>query len=304
MSATVWSLESLGWKLGIRAEQLEDLARRAPRLYKPYLKKRPGKKPRKIDNPADELKAIQRKIYRLLLRPLEVPEHLHGGVNGRSPFTNALQHLGKPYIVRIDIRDFFPSITDRQVYNIWRTLGYGPKPASVLTALTTFRARLPQGVPTSTALANLVLLAPDSEIQRRAVLEGCIFTRFVDDLAFSGSRPQALIEKAIGILGSAGFRISRKKLAIMRNSERQELTGYGLNSPRGPSVPRYRRSRVRAAIHQLGGFSTLPEVTEEQHHSVRGRISKLRRPTLAAPWRFDSNSLKRLSPRLRREFST
>lgn len=294
MSAVVWSLNGLGRKLRIEAERLEELALNAPQLYSPYLKKRPGKKPREIANPSGPLKGVQREIHRTLLKPLYIPDHLHGGVGGRSPLTNALQHLGQLYVVRIDIRDFFPSITDRQVYDVWWKLGYGSQPASVLTALTTFRARLPQGAPTSTSLANLVLLAPDSEIQRLANSEGCRFTRFVDDLALSGNRPQGLIDTTVRILMAAGFRISRRKLVVMRGSELQELTGLGLNSPRGPSVPRYKRSRVRAAIHQLGD-GTSQEAAEEQISSVVGRIRHIEKTNPGSASALRRQLLKKIS---------
>lgn len=272
----LWSLNSLGWKLGIEAKGLEDLARSAARCYRPYLKKRSGKKPRLIANPSPALKCVQRKIYRLLLRPIQFPEHLHGGMKGRSPWTNALQHLARPYVIKLDIRDFFPSITDRQVYVVWQRLGYGLHPAGLLTALTTFRARLPQGAPTSSSLANLVLLDPDSELQQRAAAVGCEFTRFVDDLALSGDRPQGLVEAAVRLLREAGFRVSHRKLVVMPGSELQELTGFSVNSPHGPSVPRYRRSRVRAAIHQLPVIYD-DELAQQQLRSTVGRIEHIAR---------------------------
>src|SRR6185436_20457188 len=78
------------------------------------------------------------------------------------PQTNAFQHLGKHLVVRIDIQDFFSSITDRQIYSVWADkLGNSPPVASLLTTLTTYRRHLPQGAPTSTYLANLVLLGAD-----------------------------------------------------------------------------------------------------------------------------------------------
>src|SRR6202023_2067906 len=170
------SVAGLGRKLSIRASTLEELAASAPDHYNPFPMERPGKKPRYIDNPDRPLKAVQRRIYLLLLKPIQMPEYLHGGVTGCSPRTNAALHVGTHLVVRLDLKDFFPSITPRQVYAIWEGLGYCPAAASVLTSLTTFRFHLPQGAPTSTSLANLVLHDTDTRISRAAALVGDRYT--------------------------------------------------------------------------------------------------------------------------------
>jgi len=97
----------------------------------------------------------------------------------------------------------------------------------------------------------LVLRDADSEIRAAASMAGCIFTRYVDDLIFSGAASQDLVATAIEALRKAGFRVARAKIALMRARELQEVTGLSVNSHLGPSVPRYKRSRVRAAIHSL-----------------------------------------------------
>ncbi len=251
MNSPLWSLKILAKKLGIDLGFLEEAARNAGRSYSPFLKKRPGKKPRTIDNPSDILKAIQRKILSRLLEQEVVPKHLHGSLKGRSPTSNAENHLGQRFVIRIDIVDFFPSVSDRQIYDTWITLGYGATPARLLTALTTFRHRLPQGAPTSSLLANLVLKDADKVLVDAAASAACNFTRYVDDLVFSGDFPQRLVQCAAEALQNAGFRVSRKKLVIMPSSSLQEVTGLGVNSPKGPSIPRYKRSKIRAGIHQL-----------------------------------------------------
>jgi RNA-directed DNA polymerase len=152
MSKTrILSLNRLAWTLGIPREVLESLAAVAGHHYRPFLLERQGKKPRLIDNPDRCLKDTQRKIYKRLLKDLKFPEYLHGGIKGKSPKTNAAKHLGKRLVVRLDLEDFFPSITNRQVYSVWsRNLDNSPPVSRLLTLLTTYRRRLPQGAPTST----------------------------------------------------------------------------------------------------------------------------------------------------------
>lgn len=251
MNSPLWSLKVLAKKMGIDLAFLEEIARSAEQNYSPFLKKRTGKKPRTIDNPSDTLKAIQRKILSRLLEQEVVPLHLHGSLKGRSPISNAKSHLGQRYVIRIDIVDFFPSVSDKQIYDTWTGLGYGAPPARLLTALTTFRHRLPQGAPISSFLANLVLREADKVLVDAAASAGCNFTRYVDDLVFSGDFPQGLVQCTADALQDAGFRVSRKKLVIMPSSSLQEVTGLGVNSTKGPSVPRYKRNKIRAGIHQL-----------------------------------------------------
>jgi RNA-directed DNA polymerase len=271
------SLNRLAWTLGIRRITLEELATAAASHYHPFLLKRPGKKPRQIDNPDPQLKSVQGTINRMLLKDFPFPEYVHGGIKGRSPYTNAREHLNKRSVVRLDVRDFFPSITDQQVYSVWiQKLGCSRPVASLLTALTTYHRHLPQGAPTSSSLANLMLLDADMEIYQAASQAGCSYTRYVDDLILSGDHPQALIEGALQALQKTGFRISRKKLLIMRADCPQEVTGLSVNSRKGPSVPRHRRDQIRAAINQL---KSIPRGAEFNRltNSVRGRIGHLSR---------------------------
>jgi RNA-directed DNA polymerase len=276
MTDSPLSLKGLGRKICIPQEELKALAANAVRCYEPF-NLVTGAKVRVIDNPVGRLKVAQRRIYRSLLRPLDLPWHVQGGVRGRSSLANAQAHLGKRFVVRIDLKDFFPSITDQQIYSVWaKHLGYIPAVAGLLTSLTTFRHHLPQGASTSSALANLVLLKPDSEILSAALSVGCTFSRYVDDLIISGDRPQELIDLAFRVLQRGGFKISRKKLAVMPAHTRQEATGYTVNSALGASVPRYKRDQVRAALKELEQ-TTQAEEFDKRAGSIRGRILHIAR---------------------------
>src|ERR1700688_956065 len=266
------SIRDLAWRLRIAAAELVSLAKSASAHYQPFPKERPGKRPRQIDNPDKELKRVQRRIHNILLKPLDMPGHLHGGISKRSTRTNSSCHLGSRMLVQLDLKDFFPSIEPKHVYNVWLRLGCAPRVASLLTALTTYNYRLPQGAPTSSALANLALLDADSTINQAGSRSGCIFTRFVDDLSLSGDQPQVLIGFVALTVQRSGFRLSRKKQRIMPGSGKQEVTGLSVNKRRGPSISRKKRDRVRSAIHQLSGLRTADDFNRAVT-SLRGRIS-------------------------------
>lgn len=276
MNASIWSLRGIGWTLGIDAKRLEAVASSVGQYYQPFSKQEIGKKARHIDNPTGALKEIQQRIYHKLLKPLQFPNHLHGGLRGRSAESNARQHLAKKCVLHIDIADFFPSVRDSQIYQTWSSLGYGASPARLLTRLTTYEHRLPQGAATSTALANLVLLESDLVVLEPSCAQGVDFTRFVDDLNLSGDSPQLLIHETITALSDAGFRVSRKKLELMYSSGLQEVTGLGVNSPSGPSVPRYKRDKIRAGVHCLAAIKSDSE-REKAKRILMGRIGYINR---------------------------
>jgi RNA-directed DNA polymerase len=116
-------------------------------------------------------------------------------------------------VINIDVRAFFDEVRHRVVYRMLRKeLAFGREVARLITQLTTLRAALPQGSPTSTVLANLVLAAPiDTAISRSARQLDVEYTRFVDDISFSGNDPRPLINEVGKLLSRRGLRMHRKK---------------------------------------------------------------------------------------------
>src|SRR5437660_1125750 len=120
-SATLdlYSMKQLEILLGRSRVELKDLASKAIHFYKPFpLKTKPRRfakkvepvKKRWIDNPIDPLKTIQSRVQERILSPLLLPEHLLGGVKGKSILDNARLHIGARCLVTIDIKNFYPSI--------------------------------------------------------------------------------------------------------------------------------------------------------------------------------------------------
>ncbi|HVF61766.1 MAG TPA: reverse transcriptase family protein [Thermoanaerobaculia bacterium] len=297
---TIVSLRGLAQKLGVSKEELRTMASEAGRHYREFTLKR-GDKTRVI-RPADPaLKRLQKRIYRRLLRPLPMPTWLHGGIQHRSPLTNASVHLGKRYVVRLDIVEFFDRITPSQIFEVWRLLGYSPGLARLLTQLTTLRRSLPQGAPTSMALANLVLLEADQQILRIIAESGTQYSRFVDDIALSGDYPQFFIPQIAGILQRAGFSIRRRKTRIQGRGKRQEVTGCVVNNEGRLTKSRCRRDNVKAAIHQANLDETSLILTGQV---LNGRIQDIRSTNVKAAERLqmllDERLAAQASPRTSR----
>lgn len=269
------SKHDLAHKLHIDVKALQSLAKDTASHYRSWARtdKTTGKT-REFKVPDDQLKRVQRQILRGILDNCAISECTHGGVKGKSPETNARLHCGASLVVTMDIRRFFPSVCHRLVAKVFRTeFLCGRDVTWLLTRLTTIDGQLPQGAPTSTALANIVLAqAVDKIIQDLARSEGVEVTRFVDDYAFSGPKSRLLVNATAKQLSRLGLSIGRgnDKLRFMPASQRQEVTGLTVNSPSGLSVSRPKRDCVRAAIHQLPQL--LPTERSVEIESIRGKI--------------------------------
>jgi len=195
-----------------------------------------------------------------------------GGVKGRTISENARVHIGSRVLAKIDIRSFFPSITNLHVYRIWRDhLNCSPEIASLLTQLTTFERHLPQGAPTSTYIANLVILFLDQQIRAETNRNATQYSGWVDDLAFSGDNPRPLINTAVRELAAAGFSVSRAKVEVMGPASQKILTGTRLgNFPR--AEPR-QLARVRSGIHKLRTGAVPRHEVDDYVRSLEGKIA-------------------------------
>ena len=237
---------------------------------KPFAKK-PPKKTRPIDNPTGPLKDIQRAINRNLLRPIVLPDHIFGAVRHRSIIGNAQHHQGASLLVTLDIRQCFPSITNVHVYQVWsRVLGCAPPIAKLLTVLTTFKRRLPQGAPTSPFLANLFIWSVDEEIRRQCQLRDVNYSTWIDDLAFSGKNARDMIQITVDELRKNGLRLSHSKICVMGPRSTKTLTGTRLGR-HGVRAPKKLCDRARAGIHNL----TLHRVPESERELYLMRLKAL-----------------------------
>jgi RNA-directed DNA polymerase len=159
--------------------------------------------------------------------------------------SNASAHLGQRVVVAADVKDFFPSVTHRHIFHVWwKTLGCVPTIARLLTQLTSFKRHLPQGAPTSTTLANLVLHEAGAEVRRASIALGLTYTTFVDDLTFSGEKSREVLGTAAETLRKAGFRLPHRKIRIMGQGVQKKVTGAVLGVKL--NVPKDKKSKARS----------------------------------------------------------
>jgi RNA-directed DNA polymerase len=222
---------------------------------------------------------IQRRINNNILAGLGLPPCVYGGVPGGSPRKNAAQHENQLCVVNMDVKEFFPHVRHYMVYRMFKhELGFGRDVASFLTRLTTYRSYLPQGAPTSTTIANLLLAAAvDAPVSSEAARLGIRYSRFVDDIAISGKNPRQLINFVAKLLSRKRLQIHRfrrhtkSKLKITGNGCAQQVTGLIVNAPHGLSVPGKRRDKIRTAIWVLRQASR--QELSRAARSIHGKIS-------------------------------
>ena len=290
------SLKDLASRLGVPIARLREIANDIKPHYTTWpLWNKEKTKVRQLMVPRRELKELQRRIKNNILAPIKLGEAVHGGIRGRSPRSNAAQHLGRQCVINLDVREFFPTVRHYIVYRMFRhDLGFGRDVARLLTRLTTLKSELPQGAPTSTAVANVLLSLPaDGPISVEAERVAVRYTRFVDDITFSGSNPRPLINIVGRMLSQRRLRMYRKKakwhskpkLKITPRSKPQEVTGLTVNSKTGPSVSRQYRDNVRAAVFDLRDTPD-DRVRRAAVSSIGGRIAHVRQSNPGAAKRL------------------
>lgn len=294
----ILSLNDLASRLGVAREDLSALALDVDNHYRTWqtLNKKTGKV-RTLHAPSQQLKEVQRRIARNILVPIVIGPEIHGGVKGCSPRSNATPHLGRKWVATLDVRNFFPQVRHGLVLQLFRKeLHFGRDVARLLTRLTTRDGGLPQGAPTSLAIANLILWKPvDVPIIAGAAALNLNYTRWVDDISVSGDDPRPIINDVAKRLSHRGLRMYREKnaagkpkLKITPRSQRQEVTGLVVNG-KSPSVSRQRRDKVRAAIHQAASLQG--HAFGKAAGSIQGRIVHI--------GQFNPGAAERLRARLR-----
>lgn len=218
-------------------------------MYRVTNVEREGKPPRIIAEPAPVLKFVQRRILRRVLEQVRVHEAAHGFVRGRSVFSNATPHTGREVVVTMDLRDFFPSITFRRVAGLFCALGLTRENALMLGGLCCYRGSLPQGAPTSPMVSNLICWRLDSRLSGLVAKHGGHYTRYADDLTFSGDAALLSVLPLVRrIIREEGFAWAPEKFRIQRRGSRQMVTGLVVNDV--VSVPRRVRRYLRAMVHR------------------------------------------------------
>lgn len=253
---------------------------RGEEKYKGFEIARRNGSTRQIHAPVKPLKDLQRILATLLLDAYRRPAHVHGFARQTSPKTNASVHVKKFHVLRVDLRDFFPSITQKRVKGLFRAwpFEYPDEVALLLARVCCHNDALPQGAPTSPIVSNLICRRMDRQLAQLAALERCHFSRYADDLSFSTSKhvfPSliASVEAGVpipgaglhGIVKNNGFTINSLKTTLTSPTQRQRVTGLVVNEK--VNIPREYVRSLRALLYIWGKYGkAAAETSMAKHH--------------------------------------
>lgn len=255
---------------GVSAEFIGAMARAPERYYRRF-PIRKGKKIRQIEAPKVALKLIQRWIGSHLARSTPLPDCVFGFVPGKQGVIEAAQvHCNSRWVYSLDLRDFFPNIDGTRIRAALVARGYSERAARVTASLCTLDGRLPQGSPASPVLSNMVFLETDKLLLGIAKTAGVRYSRYADDLVFSGQGevPPDLVTQLKSALAKHAWEIAPEKEHLAVLPARLKVHGLLVHGA-APRLTKGYRNKVRAYRHLRDG----QKIAEKDIARILGHLS-------------------------------
>ena len=247
-------LSSIEQALGFSAKVLYSVANTLPRHYHRVEIPKASGGTRVLTVPDEGLKRIQRAIAEKLLSYEPISRCAAAYHRGASLLKNASPHIGKEKLLKLDIRNFFDSITYAQIKESAFPADRYAEPLRILLArLCYYQDGLPQGAPSSPMLSNIVMRKTDRRIELYCSERNVRYTRYSDDLFFSGAFDEKELESFVGeTLREKGFFLNRKKTLLAPAQKRQTVTGIVVNEK--PNLPSDYRRKIRQEVYYCRRF--------------------------------------------------
>ncbi|PHQ72376.1 MAG: RNA-dependent DNA polymerase [Sneathiella sp.] len=247
----IFEIDHLAEILGLRSDLLVRAVNSVERFYRPFEIPKSSGGTRKINAPYPVLLDIQRWIGAHILSQVRISEQAHGFVKNRSIIRNAREHLGKECMLKMDISDFFPAISLKRVITIFLFLGYSPSVSYYLSVLCCLENQLPQGGAASPQICNIIATPLDRRLMSLALAYSLNYTRYADDLTFSGRYiPIKFIKIVESIASDEGFEINNKKTKLMRAKGRRIVTGISIGTGE-LKLPKSTKRSLRQEVYWL-----------------------------------------------------
>ena len=222
---------------------------------------------REITAPHYSLMRVQRWIYNNILKKQPVHSCAHGFLHKRSIVTNVKYHLEGQYMLKLDLKDFFPSISKGWVIQVFRNIGYERMVALYLASICCYEDALPQGAPTSPAISNIVCRHLDTRLYNLAKRFNLHYTRYADDLAFSGdSLSPKFIQYVSDIIEGCGFELNREKIRLYSPKDKKILTGIQLKNGK-MQLPRQKKRVYKQNLYYAMRYGIDAKMNKEMKTS-------------------------------------
>ncbi|WP_290523549.1 reverse transcriptase family protein [Alcanivorax sp.] len=310
---SILTLKHLSERTGVSLENLRSfVSRENENSYTKFsIAKRSGGR-RFIRVPSPPLNHVQKWIHSYILSLVKPNRASFAFVKGKSIRDCAEMHCGATWLIKFDIVNFFESISEIQVFNVFNSLGYQPLVSFELARLCTVatpnrspRAHyknwhvikcykaikqyeqsllgyLPQGAPTSPALSNLVMSRCDEILGGIAKEFDLQYTRYSDDITFSTcatdfSRGQAkeVIRRVNKVLSRQGYLPNYKKVKIVPIGAKKIVLGLNVDGD-FPRLQKEFKDRLRQHIYYLQKVGPVEHVLARGFDSIWGFKSHLR----------------------------
>ncbi len=225
----------------------------------------------------DAHKSLARRLdlFARLINPRYPHDAAYGYVRGRGTRQNAARHCGAPLLLRADIENFFPSISTGRLARTLTQLGLSATCANLLARFCTINDALALGFHASPLLANLVLLELDDKLSSLASNLSCTYTRYADDMAFSGRAVLPSRAELAGIVEAQGFRLSKSKYRITKRGQAHFVTGLSIADPSGPHVPRKMKRKLRLELYYCEKYGIDEHLVHRGGQSAQSGINRI-----------------------------
>lgn len=257
-------------------KQLFNIVNNANKHYRFITIPKKNGKPRKLCVPGNELSRLQKIIAEKILPFYDVSEYACAYRKGKTIYDNASVHCGKKYLLKMDLTDFFSSIRFDMIYSKVFNTNYFPSQIGVmLTTLVCKDDVLPQGAPTSPAISNIIMASFDKLIGEWCSKRKISYSRYCDDLTFSGDVPlYGVFRKAKSLLEEMGFEVNENKTRFITASDRQIVTGLTVNEK--VSVPSDYKRKLRQEVYYVlkHGIVNTVFFTENEDFITDGFVDK------------------------------
>lgn len=236
--------------LGVSPKLITAMAKTPDRYYRLFTIPKKSGGERIILAPRIFLKTVQRYILKFILDKQPTPSFATGFIKGKGIVHNARLHAGSRFLLNVDLEDFFGTVKLNRVRQIYLNLGYSIAVADTFAQLCTYKGALPQGAPTSPALSNLVFAEIDNEIVQLAAEHRLTYSRYADDISFSGPNAisRVFLPELNKIIARNGFRLNPRKTRFAGPGQAKYVTGLVVNVR--PQKDRKMRRKLRAIFHQ------------------------------------------------------
>jgi RNA-directed DNA polymerase len=204
------------------------------------------------------MRIVQYKILTQILDKIAVPEYIHAFEKGKSIPKMAVRHVGKDMVVSIDLEDFFTSIKQYQLFDLFQHLGFGEKPARTLSEICTYESFVPQGALTSPKISNIITaLTFGPAIKKYCDSKGFTLSIYADDITISmdketrekcGKDIVKEILRTVSLeVGRYRFTVNERKTKVMRPYQRQYVCGAVVNIK--VNLQKSERNKLRAMVY-------------------------------------------------------